>query len=66
MALTAHRIEDWTLYEHSGFWGIRAGFVPELDLALAAVVTQQVGGEDRALELIIDATRIVRRWNPRE
>ena len=45
-------------YEHSGFWGTRAVYVPSLDLVVAGAVTEQSrGGEvfgmtNRAVELI--------------
>lgn len=64
MGLTVHQLDGWTLYEKSGFWGSRGGFVPELDLAVAAVVTQQAGGEERAFDLICSAIRTVRRLLP--
>lgn len=31
-------------YEHSGFWGTRAVYVPELDLVVAGAVTEQARG----------------------
>ena len=45
-------------YEHSGFWGTRAVYVPELDLVVAGAVTEQSQGAtvfgmtNRAVELI--------------
>ena len=48
-------------YEHSGFWGTRAVYVPALDLVVAGAVTEQSMGRrafemtDRAVELVAEA-----------
>jgi D-alanyl-D-alanine carboxypeptidase len=50
-------------YEHSGFWGTRAVYVPELDLVVAGGVTEQSRGRevfmmtDRAVAFVAGATK---------
>ena len=50
-------------YEHSGFWGTRAVYVPELDLVVAGAVTEQSQGAavfamtDQAVALIAGEVR---------
>jgi len=48
-----------TVYGHSGFWGTRAIYVPDLDLALAAAVTQQETSH-RVFQLVEDAGARIR------
>ena len=58
LGLFVREIAGMTAYEHSGFWGSRAIYVPELDLVVAGLVTEQSRGADvfamteRAVELI--------------
>ena len=41
MGLFARDFDGLTVYEHSGFWGTGALYVPELDLTVAGAVTEQ-------------------------
>ena len=41
MGVAVNEIEGVTVYMHTGYWGTLAAYVPSLDLALGATVTQQ-------------------------
>jgi len=43
MGIFVTGVDGVSLYRHTGYWGTVAGYSPELDLALAAVVTQRDG-----------------------
>ena len=47
------------LFAHSGFWGTQAVYIPELDLVVAAAVTEQARGGE-ALRLVTEAVAVVR------
>ena len=55
-------VDGVTVYRHTGYWGTVASYVPELDLALAAAITQRDGRallgelEAKVLALIRSAT----------
>ena len=48
-----------TAYEHSGFWGTIAVYVPKLDLTIAAAVTQQEQGR-AVFKLARDTVEFIR------
>ncbi|HSM05485.1 MAG TPA: serine hydrolase domain-containing protein [Longimicrobiales bacterium] len=54
-------LDGLVAYEHSGFWGTRAVYVPQLDLVVAGAVTEQSSGREvfvmteRAVALIAGA-----------
>lgn len=60
MGIFVREIDGLRAYGHSGFWGTRALYVPELDLVVAAAVTEQTLGSgafvltNRAVQLISD------------
>ena len=41
MGIFQREMAGFTVYEHSGFWGTEALYIPELDIAIAGAVTQQ-------------------------
>lgn len=41
MGVVVREIDGVTVYMHDGFWGTRAAYVPSLDVAISATVTQQ-------------------------
>ena len=44
MGIFVRDLDGLLAYEHSGFWGTRAIYVPELDLVVAGAVTEQSRG----------------------
>ncbi len=66
MGVAVDEIDGVTVYVHTGYWGTLAAYVPSLDLAVGATVTQQQARAlfpllRRVLELVRTATVAVNR-----
>jgi len=59
MGVFARNFNGLTAYGHSGFWGTRAVYIPEMDLAVAAAITQQES-KARVFRLVEDAVELIR------
>ena len=59
MGVTVVEIDGVTVYMHDGFWGTRAAYVPSLDVAISATVTQHQGRPALA-EMFQQALMLVR------
>ena len=60
LGVFTRELDGRVVYEHSGFWGTRAVYVPDLDLVVAGAVTEQSRGRaaftltDRAVQIVAD------------
>lgn len=63
MAVLVDEVDGTTVYLHTGSWGTLAAYVPSLDLAVAAAVTQQLSRQKRRL-LLRRALGLVRDASP--
>jgi D-alanyl-D-alanine carboxypeptidase len=62
MGIAVSEIDGLEVYQHTGFWGTTAAYVPQLDLAIGLAVTQQGSPAQQALfRQALDAVRAANR-----
>jgi CubicO group peptidase (beta-lactamase class C family) len=62
MGIAVSEVDGLEVYQHTGFWGTTAAYVPQLDLAIGLAVTQQGSPAQQALfRQALDAVRAANR-----